>query len=226
MIRLTRFGRLFSMAVLLAGFTALARGATPLDPANFSAPIKVACVGDSIAQGAGASPGHAYPDQLQALLGPKWMVKNFGVSGRTLLRKGDYPWSNEQAFKDAHALNPDVVVIMLGTNDTKPGNWAHRADYYGDYKDLIESFKVLPSKPHIWIVRPPPVPEPGNYGINETNMKVLLRKIDRLAKNEDVGEIDVHGALLSKPTLFPDRVHPNDAGAAVLAQTVASALTK
>jgi lysophospholipase L1-like esterase len=207
-----------SIPLLLCALTACARAEGPLNPNNFTAPIKVACVGDSITQGIGASPGHSYPDQLQALLGSKWVIKNYGVSGRTLLRKGDLPWWNEQAFKDAHSLNPDAVVIMLGTNDTRPPNWVHEDEFYGDYKDLIESFKVLPSKPHIWILRPPPIPD------NEKKLQVLRSLIDKLAGDENVGEIDVYGALVSKPELFADHVHPNDTGAGILAQTVAHAI--
>jgi lysophospholipase L1-like esterase len=218
--------RLLTLPVVALALAACSRSNGPLDPNDYPGPIKVACVGDSITQGAGASGGHSYPDQLQALLGSKWIIKNYGVGGRTLLRKGDAPWWNEQAFKDAHSLAPDAVVIMLGTNDTKPQNWVHEDEFYGDYKDLIESFKALPSKPHIWIMRPCPVPDPGNYGINEKNLDVLLPLVDKLAADENVGEIDIYGALVKTPELFPDRVHPNDAGAGVMAQTVAHAIAK
>jgi lysophospholipase L1-like esterase len=217
---------LLAVSLAALALAVYARAEDPLDPATFSAPIKVACVGDSITQGYNDTPGHSYPDQLQALLGTKWVIKNYGVGGRTLLRKGDAPWWNEQAFKDAHALNPDVVVIMLGTNDGKPQNWVHEDEFYGDYKDLIETFKALPSKPHIWIMRPPPVVDPGGYGIIGKNVDTLLPLIDKLATDENVGEIDIHGALLPKPELIPDRVHPNDAGAAIMAQAVAHAIAK
>jgi lysophospholipase L1-like esterase len=225
--RTNRWLRRASLAItvaLVAGLAGCAKHNAPLDPANFSGPVKVACVGDSITQGAGASPGKSYPDQLQALLGDKWVVKNYGVGGRTLLRKGDAPWWNETAYQNAHQLTPDAVVIMLGTNDTKPQNWVHKDDFYGDYKDLIESFKALPNKPHIWIVRPTPVPGAGNYGINEANLDVLLPIIDKLATDEDVGEIDAHAAFDGHADMFPDRVHPNDAGAGLLAHTVAHAI--
>jgi lysophospholipase L1-like esterase len=212
--------RLVSILLLVFALTSSLHASGPLNPSDFSGPIKVACVGDSITQGIGATVGHSYPDQLQALLGSKWVIKNYGVSGRTLLRKGDLPWWYEQAFKDAHSLNPDAVVIMLGTNDTLPQNWVHEAEFYGDYKDLIESFKSLPSKPHIWIMRPPPIPE------NEKNLEVLRSLIDKLAGDENVGEIDVYGALVSKPELFADHVHPNDTGAGILAQTVAHAISR
>ena len=50
-------------------------------------------------------------------------VKNFGVGGRTALRKGDWPYWNEQAYKDALDYQPDFVVIMFGTNDSKTYQW-------------------------------------------------------------------------------------------------------
>lgn len=197
----------------------------PIDPAAFKEPIRVACVGDSITQGAGAEKGKSYPSQLQALLGDKWKVGNFGVSGRTLLRKGDHPYWNEKAFQDAQAFKPNVVVIMLGTNDTKPQNWAHKDEFFTDYKELVKTFKELESKPRIYICRPCPVPGAGNYGINEANLQIEIPLIDKLAAEEKAGVIDMHAPLQSKPELLPDRVHPNTAGAAVMAETAYQALT-
>jgi lysophospholipase L1-like esterase len=209
----------------VTGVTGRAASPTPIDPANDGAPVRVACVGDSITAGMGAEKGKSYPSQLQAILGHKWEVKNFGVSGRTLLKKGDHPYWIEKAFKDAQDFKPDAVIIMLGTNDTKPSNWPHHDEFYADYKDLVETFKNLPSKPRVFICRPCPVPEPGNYGINETNIRLEIPLIDQLAAEEDVASIDMHAALDGQPKLFTDRVHPNTAGAGVMAQTAAEALT-
>ena len=50
------------------------------------------------------------------MLGEAYWVKNFGVSARTLLNKGDHPYMNEKAYQDALAFNPNIVVIKLGTN--------------------------------------------------------------------------------------------------------------
>src|SRR5579871_239964 len=136
-VSLPRLRRLFLslVAPVLSAFLggAFASAQTPLSASDFNRPVKLACVGDSITAGVGASPGKSYPDQLQALLGPKWQVKNFGVSGRTLLRQGDYPWWKESAYKDSHDFQPDAVVIMLGTNDTKPQNWVHLDQFDQDY---------------------------------------------------------------------------------------------
>jgi lysophospholipase L1-like esterase len=216
------------LTLILAALTssvAFADSPVPINPANYAAPVRVACIGDSITAGIGAEPGKSYPSQLQAILGDKWLVKNFGVSGRTLLKKGDFPYWKEQAFKDAQNFNPAVVVIMLGTNDTKPQNWSHHEEFYADYKDMVETFKNLPSKPRIFICRPCPVPDPGNSGVNEQNVGHEILVIDQLARDENVDVIDMHAALVDKPQLLPDRVHPNTVGAGVMAQTVATALT-
>ena len=199
--------------------------ATPVDPANYKKPIQVACVGDSITQGNGASQGHDWPSQLWDLLdADKWTVKNYGLWGRTLLKKGDSPYWVQPVFKDSHDANPDVVIIMLGTNDTKPANWAHHDEFYSDYKDLIDSYKSLPSKPHIYICLPCPGPAPGLSDINETNVLLEIPIITKVAADENVDLIDMHTPLLGKK-LQPDNVHPNDAGANLLARAAFAALT-
>jgi len=200
-------------------------GAAPVDASAYPAPIRVACVGASITAGHGADPGKGYSDDLQALLGNKWAISNFGVSGATLMNVGKLPYSGTSAFKAAHDLQPDVVVILLGTNDTKPKNWAHIGEYDADAKALIDSFKVLASHPRIYLCRLPPVVAPGNYGINPVNLEAELPMIDQVAKEEDIDTIDVHSALVGKAEMFPDRIHPNNAGAAIIARTVAHALT-
>lgn len=197
----------------------------PINPASYSEAVRVACVGDSITQGAGASAGKSYPSQLQELLGDQWKVENFGVSGRTLLRKGDNPYWNENALKSAQDFEPNVVIIMLGTNDTKPQNWVHRDEFAADYKDFVKTFQSLESKPRIYVCRPCPVPEPGNYGINEAHLKVVVSLVDELAEQQKLDVIDMHSALKSTPELLPDHVHPNDEGAAVMAKTAYETLT-
>ncbi|MBO5015861.1 MAG: alpha/beta hydrolase fold domain-containing protein, partial [Bacteroidaceae bacterium] len=87
--------------------------------------IRVACIGNSITDGSGIDMAsqHGYPAILQQKLGKDYWVKNFGVSGRTMLNKGDRPYMNELAWRDALAFQPDIVIIKLGTNDSKPQNW-------------------------------------------------------------------------------------------------------
>ena len=217
--------RILYLVALLSIHAHAAGPLDPIKPANYKAPVNVACIGDSITQGSGAEPGQSYPSQLQAMLGDKWKVGNFGVSGRTLLKKGDNPYWNEQAYQDALKSAPDVVIIMLGTNDSKPQNWKFESEFVADYTELVKSFQALPSKPRVYVCRPCPVPEPGNFGINETNVKQQIKRLDRLAKELKLGGIDMHAALADKPQLLPDRVHPNTEGASEMAKAAFKALT-
>ena len=192
--------------------------------ARAAEPIKVACVGDSITQGVGARKGKSYPVQLQGLLGDGYQVGNFGVSARTLLRKGDFPYWNEKKYQDALAMEPAIVVIMLGTNDTKPQNWKFETEFDADYRELVKSFQALKSKPKVFVCRPVPVPGKGNYGINEENIQKEIPRVDALAKELGCGLIDMHAALEKFPEMLPDRVHPNTAGAGEMAKAAAKAI--
>ena len=217
--------RITSLAGLIHASAIAADPMAPIKPSDFKEPVRVACIGDSITQGAGAAQGKSYPSQLQEMLGSSWKVGNFGVGGRTLLKKGDHPYWKEKAYQDALAFKPDVVVIMLGTNDSKPQNWKFEAEFIPDYKELVKSFLALESKPRVYVCRPCPVPEPGNFGINETAVKEEIKRLDAMAKEMKLGVIDMHAALADKPHLLPDRVHPNTEGAGEMAKAVVSALT-
>src|SRR5688500_19400804 len=100
---------------------------------SVAAQVKVACVGDSITEGSGLSnPAvESYPARLQRLLGTNYMVRNFGVSGRTLLRQGDLPYWREVAFTNSQNFGPDIVIIQLRTNESKPNNWRYGTNFVG-----------------------------------------------------------------------------------------------
>ena len=93
----------------------------------------------------------------------------------------------DKAYQKALGFKPDVVIIMLGTNDTKPQNWQHEAEFVADYSELVKSFQVLESKPRIFVCRPCPVPEPGNFGINEASVKEEIKRLDALAAEMKLG---------------------------------------
>ena len=185
----------------------------------------LACVGDSITQGVGAERGQSWPAQAQKILGKKWRVENFGLSGTTLMNSGNKPYQKSQQFKDALSSNPDVVVIMLGTNDTKPANWRHSAkDYEADYRDLISDFQKLASKPRIYLCLPPYIAKKGRWGINNEDTKMQIPIIKKIAKNLKLEFINVYAALEGQDHLIPDTVHPNTGGAALIAKAVTTSL--
>ncbi len=191
-------------------------------------PLRVACLGDSITEGAGLPDPAAdsYPAQLAALLGAGYEVRNFGVGGATLLAAGDKPYRRQPAYAAALAFAPDLVVIALGTNDSKPANWRHRADFLRDYTALLRELRALPSAPRLWICRPMPVTPSGDWEISPAVVaEELPPLLAQIAAEEHTGLIDLFTPLRAHPDYAPDLVHPDARGAGVIARTVAAALT-
>lgn len=117
--------------------------------------IKVACVGNSITYGAGIvnRPKNSYPAQLQYYLGDKFEVRNFGHNGATALSNGDHPYTATAEYKASTDFQPDIVLIKLGTNDTKPQNW-DKEKFVADYQSLIKTYQSLDSHPRIVLLTP------------------------------------------------------------------------
>jgi len=122
--------------------------------------VRVACVGDSITR-AGHLPDPArssYPALLQRMLGAGYKVRNFGVGGATMLRDGDLPYTAQEAFRNALAYAPDVVLIMLGTNDTcsaPRGNWEKRASFTADATGMLNAFREANPNVRLILAAPP-----------------------------------------------------------------------
>lgn len=212
--------RLFVLVVCLSGWA---------NRSSADEKTKVACVGDSITFGAAIKDRvrNCYPTQLGNLLGDSFEVRNFGRNGATLLREGDLPYFKQTQFKQAMEFQPDVVVIKLGTNDTKPQNWGKfSSDYRKDYVWLIEQFKKLPSKPRIYVCLPVPVAK-DRWGIRESVVSEevipMVKEVSRITKTS---VIDLYTPFEGKHNLIPDGVHPNGAGAKIIAQAVKQAISK
>jgi acyl-CoA thioesterase I len=187
--------------------------------------IKVACIGNSITEGSGLGK-QTYPAQLDELLGPLFQVQNFGVGGRTILKKGDYPYWAESKYKDALAWKPDVVVIKFGTNDSKPQNWKYSREFMTDYIAFIRSFKKINPDIKIFVCLPIPVYK-DVYGINAEIVKEeIIPLIRELASKEKVEVINLYRAMDKQGDKLPDGVHPNAAGAKIIAETVYKSITK
>lgn len=211
---------LFALLSVLFGVSASAEEPKP-------GVVRVACIGDSITFGAGVKDRdkNCYPAVLGRLLGEKYEVRNFGVSGATLMARGDKPYIKEKAWQAAKDFKPNIVIIKLGTNDTKPHNWKHEADFVSDLKQMIAELQSLESKPAIKLCNPVPA-FPGNFGIADDRIKGgVLPKIAAVAKETGLPVIDLYGTLAGKAELVPDKVHPNVEGAKIIAETVHRALT-
>jgi lysophospholipase L1-like esterase len=185
---------LLAVFITVAGAPFATRGATDdpqsaIDTQVHAPPIVVACVGDSIT--ANGNP-HGYPAQLGNMLGEAWKVENFGVSGTTLMTQVPNSYQKTPMFQNALASKADVVVIMLGTNDSKAANWPKKDFFVGDYEDLIEKFKAMESKPRIFVMKSPYVCATNRLKMSDAAVVEEGAMIDQIAKDENVGVLDAH----------------------------------
>lgn len=196
------------------------------DPALAAeAQITVACLGDSITFGAGVKTDERWSSCLAQKLGPQYKIENCGVSGRTLLDKGDYPYTKDGAYKRALALKPDVAIIALGTNDSKPQNWRHKEDFSSNYKALIKSLRAANPQVKIYCLQAVPAYLPPG-SISDVSIRGEINPlIAAVAKEMKCELIDLYTPLLGKKELLPDQVHPNATGHALMASNICAALT-
>jgi len=212
------FSRALLFVLLLLAPPALAQD----DATQDARPIRVACVGDSITYGAGLPERErwCYPALLQDMLGDGYDVRNYGVNGATLLTAGDKPFVEQQAYRDAQAFEPDVVVIMLGTNDSKTQNWRHRESFGDDYFELIESFNALPEMPRVIVVSPPPAWTEGDQIDGGRVREGVLPEVSLAANAIPCEFVNLHTTLSNKHAWFPDDIHPNSFGTEAIAKRI------
>ena len=157
--------------------------------------IRVACIGNSITDGFGIPMADVkgYPAQLQQKLGDGYEVKNYGVSARTMMNKGDIPYMKELAWRDAQAFLPNIVIIKLGTNDAKTHNWAQGAEEYRQsMQAMIDTLKALPSKPKIYLCSPIPAFKDSWTISDSVIVNAEMPIIQKLAKKNKCAYIDLH----------------------------------
>jgi len=198
--------------------------------------IRIACIGDSLTQSSG------YPYELWKLLGSnapytvgnhsytpndqnntltdrtQYAVGNFGAGSTTVLLNTETPYMNNSMFKNALQFQPNIIIIMLGTNDAQPNLKQYNTSFVDDYIKMVSAFQDLASKPKIWVVLPPPIFSNQSGKLDpEYFASTIIPGIKQVAKETNLPIIDVYSALANYPNYFPDGEHPNSAAAKLIA---------
>ncbi len=189
--------------------------------------VKIACIGNSITYGAGIENRFqdSYPGILSQWLGAEYDVRNFGLNSRTLLKKGDYPYMYEPAYREVKAFAPDIITIKLGTNDSKPHNWQFGKDFKANLNEMLSDLQSLPSHPRIYLCLPIPA-APHTYGIRDSVIvNCIIPEIRSVARKRNIEVIDLYAAMKPHPDFYTDGVHPSEEGAAVIASSLYRTIT-
>lgn len=190
--------------------------------------VRVTCVGDSLTYGSGVLKSRetdSYPAQLQAKLGTSHIVSNYGLRNATASESGDLPYINSEEYKESLKSNPDVVILMLGTNDSKTQNWNPEA-YEQGLKKLVESYQNLSSKPTVYLMRSPYCYAVNGRDIAEYSIqpdvvtKDVADIISKVANEAGVEVIDLYAVTEGQDELYTDGIHFKAKGYKLIAETV------
>ncbi|MCP4093069.1 MAG: prolyl oligopeptidase family serine peptidase [Planctomycetes bacterium] len=214
---------------MLFALLALAIAATP-------AAQEVVCIGDSITAGAGLEAQHAWPLLLEQRMEEGAHVVNLGVSGATLLQGTDNPYLASARWSKSKVRSADVVIVMLGTNDSvlqeRRKCWDKVDQLPDDLNAMLSAIQQRFGTPHILLCSPPPMfanaagikpPRTADLSERAPRLKELARAYRNFAIEHDgVEYVDVSRVL--KVNMVTDGVHLTPFGSAAIADHLAARL--
>lgn len=202
--------------------------------------VKVACMGNSITVGGNIrNETERYPAQLQRMLGEGYEVKNFGQNSQTVQmngydltegsQPGDCAYRDKETYRRALEYKPDIVVLKLGTNDSKYINWLKDSpeNFRHDLNCMLDELRNN-SNPRILICYPVRVKR-EDWTINETNIHSIIAILRQVAAERSLEVVNLHTAFEKElgnnwDTIYSDGVHPDSRGAAIIARKVADVI--
>lgn len=191
--------------------------------------IKVACVGDSITHGSTSDDinKYNYPVYLQRLLGYDYYVEKHGAPGISMAAADPYAYVNFSSMYSAtQALRPDVVIIMLGTNDCNPydaakdwSNPSRARSFTASANAMVKAYRRKNKDVQIYFMTPPTVPSSTAWNSNVKDYAVPL--VTQAATDNECYLIDIYTWSTRNTKVFAaDGLHPKNETYGDLAQAV------
>ena len=229
---------MFPLSVFLLLLLVFSTGTSSAEDTS-SATIRLACVGDS-------NTINGYPAILQS--GDDWTVNVYATGDATILDGTFQPYRSTDEYQSLLASSPDVVIIMLGTNDARHQYWdpleegetvfdgTPSQEFRQGYYELIMELRELDSTPEILVATPPPI-NPGGLAVDgrwamarmrdnlNDGVIPLIREV--AAEAEGVKLVDVHGHMSASGgvvDLMDDGVHYSSAGYKKMCEVFEAAL--
>ena len=159
---------------------------------------------------------------LQHLLGEGFEVRNFGYNDAAARFDAETPYVWKRVYRESLEWEPDIVILMLGTNDTKPWNWNPEV-FRRDYARIVDSYLALPSHPKVVLVAPIRIFRVINMPILVLNPDVLEEgvrpAIRETGEEKGLPVVDLY-SLFDSARYCRDGIHPQRHGARMLAETL------
>lgn len=158
------------------------------DPADAFV-FTVACIGDSLTYGEASDDPvtQSYPAVLAGIEGKyKFITEKYGRSGATVDYVGFLPYAGTEEYEASLETEADIVLIMLGTNDTVFS--MNRNIFPDNYRKLVQTYIDLPCKPQVIVMLPPHFFSP--YGADAA-LEPLIEQEKEIAEELGLEVIDV-----------------------------------
>ena len=195
------------------------------EPAN-EGQIKVACVGDSITYGHGISDWtkNNYPVLLQNKLGEGYHVQSFGVSGRCVQDNTDQPYTALDFYTQSKDYDADIVVFMMGSNDSKPENWFGEDAFRTALCSLLDSYgdaQIILCTPPACFFMEKHTGTTTSHDLQPAVAEEIAGIVREVAAERNYPLVDIYELTAVNQQWFEtDGVHPNNDGAAAIAEQV------
>ncbi len=190
--------------------------------------IHVACIGDSITNGDWIPNcfARSYPSVLQKLLGKDYQVENYGLNDRTVMRISMVPFTYEPECIRSRQYLPEIVIILLGSNDSRSQNWVNKQEFKEEYRRLVQKYQELPENPRIILCTPPRVFQIGIPELIKPEiLSIVAEAVRETAAELSLELVDLQEASRDWNTLYAlDGLHPDVNGARKIAGLVAEAI--
>ena len=191
--------------------------------------VKVAFVGDSITYGATLADAstESFAAIIKEKVGADYEVMNFGKSSKCALSTSLQPYTATEEYSASIEFEPDILFIMLGTNDIKNENWDEGKDNFGaDYLALIDSYRKAKPDLKVYVGIPPRIFKENVYGTRSPEIleNEGIPAIYEVAEQAEAMVIDFFEPTKEKGELFPDFLHPNAEGHKVFADIAYNAM--
>ncbi len=191
----------------------------------------IACIGDSITYGStSTNPEYlSYPANLQRMLWRDYIVFNYGHGGKTMRDDlADSYMSSCTCHYPQCLANPigyDLVLIMLGTNDSsRDPSWTagDNQRFKTSCKTLIDSVKEKNPDATFVLMNCPAYYGNGTAGSEAVRNVQLAVAKELYAADYDISFYDMHTYTSQEmgEALFPDKLHPADEGYVKMAEGV------
>lgn len=191
----------------------------PFPAAKDGGKIKIACIGDSITEGwRSSNPAlRSYPAVLQTLIGDGYEITNYGIGGSTVMRCSDMPYRDKWGYINSISDAPDVVFLMMGTNDcNRDYNIERLGGFYADFASMINEYRQVGA--YVAVMTSPEL----FCNRNNANIRRAVEWQKKAAENFGCPVIDINEFSHTRHHFFPDDIHCDDSGYIGMAHHVAN----